>query len=74
MHLNAMYGHNRELGSFSTGNPLNSATGTLVLDSNLLQISCYVWTTAATIKQAARLLLLMWASVNHNRGYDFHLV
>jgi hypothetical protein len=35
IHLNAMYGHNRELGSFTTGTELTSAGGTVGLEQHM---------------------------------------
>jgi hypothetical protein len=66
-HLNAIYGHNRELASLTTGAPLNSATGTLGLEQqmgpNFMLRLDYGrdYQTSNSTSNTVR-------SINHNRG------
>ncbi len=66
-HLNATYGHNRELGSFATSTPLNSATGTVGIEqqisTNFILRLDYGrdYQTDNTTPSAV-------GSINHNRG------
>jgi len=68
MHLNAMYGHNRELGSFSTGNPLNSATGTLGLEQQFAANFMLRLDYGRDYQTGSTTSSSNVGSVNHNRG------
>jgi len=67
VHLNAMYGHNRELGSFTTGTALDSASGTVGVEqemgSNFMLRLDYGrdYQTGSTTSSNV-------GSINHNRG------
>jgi len=67
VHLNAIYGHNRELSSFTTATALNSATGTVGVEqqmgSNFMLRLDYGrdYQTGSTTSSNV-------GSINHNRG------
>jgi hypothetical protein len=67
MHLNAVYGHNRELGSFSTGKPLNSASGTLGLEQQM-SANFMLRLDYGRDYQTSSTTSTTVGSVNHNRG------
>ena len=75
MHLNATYGHNRQLGTFVVGTPLNSASGTLGLEQKMGQ-NLMLRLDYGRDYQSGNLTSTAAGSINHNRGtisisYDF---
>ena len=67
VHLNAMYGHNRELGSFTTGTPLNSASGTVGLEQQM-GANFMLRLDYGRDYQTGNTTSNTVGSVNHNRG------
>ncbi len=67
-HFSAMYGHNRELGSFTTGTPLNSANGTVGLEQQLAQNFMLRLDYGRDYQTGSTTLTTTTGSVNHNRG------
>jgi len=67
-HLNAMYGHNRELGSFTTGTPLNSATGSVGLEQQMGQNFMLRLDYGRDYQTGSTTSTTTTGSVNHNRG------
>jgi hypothetical protein len=68
MHLNAMYGHNRELGSFTSGTPLNSASGTLGLEQQMGEKLMLRLDYSRDYQTGSTASTTTVGSVNHNRG------
>lgn len=67
VHVNAMYGHNRELGSFTTAAVLKSASGTLGLEQQMGQ-NLMLRLDYGRDYQSGNPFSTTVGSINHNRG------